>query len=124
MENTHMRTLVIAITLSIPLLATSTSGRAQQVCPCVPITYEWIAVACDSWQSVETEVTLANGSQMIPIPTNNSDFHWVVLKRIASGSATVSPDAPFKVDGFDVFLDGVARFSAMSGEVQPVLITA
>jgi hypothetical protein len=122
MENSHMRKLVMAVTLSIPLLAAS--SRAQQVCPCVPISYEWIPMACDSWQCVETEVALANGLTLIPIPTNNSDFHWVVLKRIASGGAIVSPDAPFKVDGFDLFADGVAKYSAMSSDVQPLLITA
>jgi len=106
------------------LLFAAGPSRAQQACPCVPISYRWVALACDTWQCVETEVALANGATVIPIPTNSSDFHWIVLKRIAAGSAVVSPDSPLVVDGFDALKDGVTKFTATDHELQPVLITA
>lgn len=100
------------------------SAPAQQVCPCVPLSHQWIAVPCDTWQCVETEVALANGNTVIPVPTNSSDFHWVVLERIVSGSGVVSPNSPFVVDGFDALNDGVTKFSSTDHELQPILLTA
>lgn len=105
-------------------LSIGPSTRAQQVCPCVPITYQWVTVACDSWQCVETEIALANGATIIPMPTNSSDFRWVVLKRIVAGSAVVSPNQPFTVDGFDGLQDGVSKYFATEHELRPMLVTS
>src|SRR5207237_9462754 len=88
--------------VTLLLLLTAGTASAQQACPCVPVTHLWIAVACDSWDCVVTNVLDAKGQpDAVPIPTTSSDYTWVVLRRIASGGATVSPDAPFHVDGYD-----------------------
>ena len=116
-----MHKIVVAVVFA--LMAGSTS--AQQACPCVPVTHVWIAVACESWDCAVTNVIAANGRpDAVPIPTSSSDFTWVVLRRIVSGGAAVSPDAPFRVDGFDSLPVAMAQFSAIDSNLQPVLFTA
>lgn len=53
-----------------------------------------------------------------------SIFTWVVLRRIMVGSAIVSPDAPFKVDGFDSLPVASARLYSIDHEMRPMLLTA
>ena len=109
--------------IALIALALLTPLQAQQVCPCVPIAYEWVAVPCDSWNCAASAVLLANGANVVPLPTTSNDFTWVVLKRMAVGSATISPDAPFKVDGFDGLTEASARFFTIDHQLQPMLIT-
>ena len=116
-----MRSIVVALAFVLVAFAAS----AQDPCPCVPVTHSWIAVACPSWDCVETNVMDAKGlPDAVPIPTSSSDYTWVVLRRIPTGSVAVSPDAPFKVDGFDSLAVATAQYSAMDSSLHPVLLTA
>jgi len=116
-----VRHFIVAFAIA---LAAGTGG-AQQACPCVPVTHVWIAVACPSWECVVTNVQAANGQpDALPIPTSRNDYTWVVLRRIASGDAAVSPDAPYKVDGYDSLPVAAAQFSAIDPQRQPILLTA
>jgi len=118
-----MRTTPAVLALCVTLI--TITARAQQMCPCVPISYDWIAVPCDSWNCVTSTVVLANSDRsVVPMPTASSDYTWVVLRRIVVGSAIVSPDAPFKVDGFDSLAVASAHFYATDHELQPMLLTA
>ena len=116
-----MRKLTIALTLTVLSFA-ATSG-AQQACPCVPISHLWVVQACDSWNCAASAVVLANGKDVVPLPTTSFDFPWVVLQRVTSGSAGSSSGA-FVVDGFDSISDGVARYAAIDRDLQPILMTA
>ena len=116
-----MRKLGFAVVAALTLFAAS-SG-AQEVCPCVPLTHVWIAEACDSWNCAASAVVLAEGKGVVPLPTASSDFPWVVLRRVTSGSVTSSPNT-FKVDGFDSLNDGVNRYYATDHLLQPMLVTA
>jgi hypothetical protein len=101
-------------------------GEAQQLCPCVPLTHEWIASACDSWDCATSAVVLANGDRnmVVPMPTTSSDYAWVILRRVVVGSAIVSPDAPFRVDGFDSLAVASSHYYSVDRELQPILLTA
>jgi len=57
------------------------------------------------------------------LPTTSADFPWIVLRRIASGSASI-PDGPFKVDGFDSLSDGSAHYYTIDHDLQPMLLTS
>jgi hypothetical protein len=117
-----MRKLAVA---AVVASATLLAGRsvAQQACPCVPVTHVWIAEPCDSWSCAASAVSLADGKDVVPMPTTSSDFGWVVLHRVTSGAAIASPNT-FKVDGFDTLADGVDHFNATDHDLQPMLLTA
>jgi len=118
-----MRTTSAVLALCVTLI--TIAATAQQVCPCVPISYAWIAVPCDSWDCVASIAASANGDRsFVPMPTASSDYTWVVLHRIVVGSAVVSPDAPFKVDGFDSLPVALARFYNIDHDLRPMLLTA
>ena len=116
-----MRKLTITASVLFTLMAAS-SG-AQQACPCVPVTHLWVAVACDSWNCAASNVILADGKNVMPLPTTSSDYPWVVLQRVTSGGAASSA-GPFVIDGFDSLNDGVNHYLATDHELQPILITA
>lgn len=70
-------------------------------------------------------VVLADGStDVIPMPSGSSDFKWVVLRRTATGSATVPEDAPFKLESFGTLAEASARFAAIDSTLKPFLYTA
>lgn len=107
------------------LLLTATAVGAQDPCPCVPVTYEWIATACDTWNCAVSAVIVANGDpHVFPLPTASSDYTWVVLRRIVGGSVIASPDAPFRVDGYSTISEATSHYSAIDPTLQPMLVTA
>jgi hypothetical protein len=111
------------LTVLIAILPVCAEG--QQVCPCVPIAHEWIVDACTSWNCAVAAAIMADGSSdVLPVPSGSDDFKWVVLRRIAVGSAIIPPDAPFRVESFTVLSDAMARFSAIDPDLRPLLFTA
>ena len=116
-----MRKLGIAVIAALSLFV-GRSG-AQEACPCVPLTHLWIVEPCDTWSCAAAMVSLADAKDVVPLPTSSSDYHWVVLRRVASGSAMASPNT-FKVDGFDTLAEGVNRFQTTDHDLQPILVTA
>lgn len=70
-------------------------------------------------------VVLADGSpSVIPMPSGSSDYKWVVLRRVATGSATVPDDAPFKLESFGTLAEASARFAVVDPNLKPFLYTA
>ena len=117
-----MRPLIRLISV-FAFAATSVAG--QEVCPCVPVTHEWIVTACDTWNCAASAVIAANGDRYVmPLPTNSADYTWVVMRRIVSGSGIASPNAPFKIDGFDGLAEATARYYSIDSRLQPMLVTA
>lgn len=116
-----MRTLALAFALAlfIPSIATS-----QEACPCVPLSYQWIATPCETWNCAASAAIMANGDKyVLAMPTGADDFKWVVLKRVVAGSVIVSPDAPFKIDSFDRMDSASSNFALMGKDQQAMLLT-
>ena len=107
------------------LLLTSFSIAADDnVCPCVPLSHEWVATACETWNCAQSAMILANGDPyVVSVPTGSTAWKWVVLRRVVSGSFTVSPDAPFSVEQFDGMSDAVARFSTLRRDDLPMVMS-
>lgn len=89
-----------------------------------PITYTWIATACDSWNCAASALILADGDpHVFVLPTSSSTHRWVVLRRVVEGSVLVPPDTPFLVEPFEVIANAVARYSAIDETHCPILVT-
>lgn len=98
---------------------------SQEVCPCIPLTYQWIVTPCETWNCAAAATVMSNGDKyVLAMPTGSDDFKWVVIKRIVSGSAIISPDAPFTVDSFDGMAAATTRYDLVGHELQPMLLTA
>src|SRR4051812_8533209 len=98
--------LVLGLTLLVPAVAVP-----QQVCPCVPLSYQWIVTPCESWNCAAAAMVMGNGDRyVLSMPTASDDFKWVVIKRVVAGSAIVSPDDPFKLESFDGMSAASIRF--------------
>ena len=116
----HRRWLLTVLLAILPVY-----GKGQQVCPCVPIAHEWIVSACESWNCAVAAQLVAEGSpDVLTMPSGSDDFKWVVLRRVATGSAVISPDAPFKIETFTTVTDGANRFQSINPELRPLLLTA
>jgi hypothetical protein len=117
-----MKKLAFLLTCSLALLPVSLG--AQEVCPCVPVAHQWIVEACDSWNCAAAATIMANGDKYVmAMPTNSDDYKWVIVKRVASGSATVSPNAPYAVETFDDSALAIARFHAIDQQKKPMMLT-
>ena len=118
-----MKKLTLALTCCL-LLFPIASG-AQNLCPCVPVTHLWIADACETWNCAAAATIMSNGDKyLMTLPTNSDDFKWVVVRRVAAGAATVSPDAPFRVEAFDGASVAMARFDGLGHDFEPIMLTA
>jgi hypothetical protein len=112
--------LLIALIAILPL-----SASGQQTCPCVPIALEWTVNACPSWNCAAAAAIMADGSpDVLSMPSGSDDFKWVVLRRVAVGSAIESPDAPFKVEAFTTLTEAMNRFQGIGADFRPFLFTA
>jgi len=109
--------LFVVLTLAGTLLS------AQNVCPCVPISHTWTVETCDSWNCAAAAAIVANGDpNVLTMPAPGNDGHWLVLKRVNSGSYIAPPDAPYLLESFDSVDGAVARFSAM-GDHAPMILS-
>ena len=118
-----MRSTIVL--LAALMLVAATAGADDNVCPCVPITHVWIATPCESWDCALSALVVAGGDpQVMALPTTSDRYKWVVLQRVAAGSAAASPDNPFLLETFSTMTDGSARFSSLEHNVAPLLVTA
>jgi hypothetical protein len=117
-----MKPLVIAAALT---LFVAPIAVPQQVCPCVPLSFEWVVTPCDTWNCAASAVIMANGDKFVlSMPTGSDDFKWVVIKRVVAGSSVVSSDAPFKLDTFEAMDSAFSRYAIISRDLQPLVVTA
>jgi len=119
-----MRPRLLILLLSVTIAA-AVPGQAQQLCPCVPISHEWVVTACETWNCAVSAVVLANGSSdVVTMPSGSDDFKYVVLRRVAVGSAIQPADAPFKLESFPTMTEAMSRYAAIDGALKPLLLTA
>jgi hypothetical protein len=117
-----MKPIALA-TVSLFLLLSP--AAAQEVCPCVPVTHAWVVTPCESWNCAAAAVVLANGDRnVMPMPTTESDFTWIVLRRVAAGSSIIVPNPPFTVSTFDSLTDAASHFYTLDAALHPILVTA
>jgi hypothetical protein len=58
------------------------------------------------------------------LPTNSSQYKWIVLRRVVSGGQAQVPEPAFQLEHFDRMVDGSARFDAIDKSFAPMLVTA
>jgi hypothetical protein len=118
-----MRIKALVLTL---LLATFAVGViAEEVCPCVPLGYVWMATPCDSWNCAASALVMANGDPYVMVlPTTSGIYKWVVVRRVTSGSAGASGDSPFVLERYSNVSEGSSRYSSLQTSAAPMMLTA
>jgi hypothetical protein len=116
---------LISTAFLLALFATPMLGdNSPKACPCVPITHLWIVKTCADWTCAATEIAVANGDpQVIAVPVGMNDGRWLVVRRFAAGAAIDSGDT-FRIEQFDGMADAVQRFTALTPDHRPMLMTA
>ncbi|MFZ2491032.1 MAG: hypothetical protein WA208_06080 [Thermoanaerobaculia bacterium] len=110
--------------VAVLVLALAVPATSQEVCPCVPVTYVWIASACETWNCAQSAMILANGDPyVVSMPTGGSKYAWVIVKRVPAGSATVSPDDPFVIEPHGAAADAANRMAGVDPARLPMLVT-
>jgi hypothetical protein len=67
---------------------------------------------------------LGNGDpQIFAVPIGIDDGRWLVVRRVAAGSAIADPAEPFQIEQFDGMSDGAAHFCTIARDAKPVLLT-
>jgi hypothetical protein len=113
----------LAVVLIMMLIAVSVG--ADTTCPCIPREPVWFPSACDTWNCAAAALILGNGDRnVIAVPTGSARHPWIVLRRMVSGAAFISPDEPFRIESFSQLSDAVARFSAIDPQQKPMFVTA
>ena len=115
------RVLLASLTVLIPF----GSLFAQEACPCVPISYQWIVEPCETWNCAASAFISSNGDKfLLTMPTNDETFKWVVIRRVVAGSVYIPPNAPFVIDAFDRSAIASAHLDAMNQLLVPMMLSA
>lgn len=113
-----------ALVALVLVLASVPLNADDNVCPCVPLSHEWIATSCETWNCAQAALILANGDPYVfAVPTASTTWKWVVLRRVVSGSFIPSADEPFVLEQFEGMPAAVARFSALDHDTVPMLMS-
>jgi len=110
-------TLLFSVLVAAPLSAD---------CPCIPLTHLWVVKTCDDWNCATTELMLAGGDpQVMAIPVGLDNPRWLVLRRIASGSAIdVNATDPYEIRQFDGLEGAITHYTELTHERLPMMLTA
>lgn len=119
-------TKTLAITgIAIVVFTLVPAARAQQACPCVPLTPLWTVKTCDTWDCAMAELVVANGDPYVfPVSTGDGGHPWVVMRRIVSGTGVDVPDPTYEVATFDTFDGATSRFLALANDARPMFLSA
>lgn len=110
--------------IAVLALLTAVPGGSQEVCPCVPISYQWISVACETFDCAMTELTVGAGTPyIIAVPTGGSKFKWVVVKRVVAGTAVVSPSEPSVVDTYSTMAAAATQYDTLDPATLPKMLS-
>jgi len=111
--------------LTVVLLLVTPSVRADDnLCPCIPMSYVWVVTACETWNCAQSAMILANGDPFVmAMPTGSDQHKWVVMRRVAAGSVTVSPDEPFIIDSYETMGEASTQYSAADPHTLPMLVS-
>src|SRR5438034_202944 len=83
---------------------------AEDLCPCVPLSHQWVVQTCDTWNCAASAAILANGDpHVMAMPAATSDGRWLVVKQVAAGTYAPAADEPFVMESFDGVSAAVAR---------------
>jgi len=113
----------IAVTL---LLCAAVAVTADDnVCPCIPVTKVWVATSCETWNCAQAAMVMANGDPyVITIPTNDTKYGWVILRRVVAGSATTVPPDPFQITSYASLQEAVGQYTAADPNKLPMMAMA
>ncbi len=116
MRSTILCTLLFSVFVAAPLSAE---------CPCIPLTHLWVVKTCDDWSCASIELMHAAGDpQVIAVPVGLYDSHWLVLRRMATGSAIDVGNDPFELRQFDGMDGAMTHFATLPRERMPMMFTA
>jgi len=116
MRSPILCTLLFSVLVAAPLAAD---------CPCVPLTHLWVVKTCNDWNCATTELMLAAGDpQVMTIPVGLDNPRWLVLHRIAAGSAIEVSTDPYEVAQFDGLDSAVTHYTTLTHERLPMMLTA
>jgi hypothetical protein len=116
MRSTILCTLLFSVLVAAPLPAE---------CPCFPLTHVWVVRTCTDWNCASTELMLGGGDpQVMAIPCGMDNPHWLVLRRIAAGSAIDVGTDPFELRQFDEMDSAVTHYATLTRERLPMMLTA
>ncbi|MGZ7041791.1 MAG: hypothetical protein ACXVH7_08380 [Thermoanaerobaculia bacterium] len=88
------------------------------------MTHLWVVKSCDTFDCATSEFILSNGSaDTIVLPTGSEDVKWVVLARVASGTAA-SLDPTFNLETFDGWPEAAARYGALDVALKPMMLSS
>src|ERR1700682_2327681 len=97
----------------------------DNVCPCVPLSKVWVTTSCETWNCAQSAMILANGDPYaLAVPTGDSKYGEVVIRRVVAGSVTAVPEDPFAVTSYTAMNDAIAGFVAADPNTFPLLMTA
>jgi hypothetical protein len=60
---------------------------------------------------------------VVAIPIGGSKYKWVVIRRVAAGSAIVSPDEPSVVDSYSTMAKAAEQFATLDPAMLPKMIS-
>jgi len=116
MRSTILWSLLFSVLVAVPLSAD---------CPCVPLTHLWVVKTCDDWNCATTELMLAGGDpQVMAIPIGLDNPRWLVLRRIAAGSAIEVSTDPYEIRQFDGLDGAVTHYATLTHERLPMMLSA
>jgi hypothetical protein len=116
-----MRTAIVLLTLSlVSLSAFAADGPVKGI----PLEYKWQVSACQNWNCAASALVSAGGDPyVIALPTNSSQYSWIVVRRVLGGSFFYPDDAPFRVETYEDAGMGVSRYTSLDHTFAPLSIT-
>jgi len=117
------RSLLVVLLFSLCLPVTVHAD--DNPCPCVPRTLLWTVEACETWNCAQAALIQANGDPYVmSMPTNSAQYKWIVMRRIVSGSSTVSPNAPFLIDSYSNMGEAFSAYATIDSSAMPMMFSA
>ncbi|HEV7920320.1 MAG TPA: hypothetical protein VGR02_05965 [Thermoanaerobaculia bacterium] len=117
------RSILLALLLAITMPIAVTAD--DNPCPCIPKSLVWVVEACETWNCAQAAMVNANGDPFVlSMPTADTQWKWIVMRRVVAGSATVSPDSPFLIDSYSQFSDALSQYTTIDKSALPMMFSA
>jgi hypothetical protein len=117
------RTITILALLS--MLALPTLAADDDVCPCIPLTRVWVTQACPTWNCAQAAMVMANGDPYVmALPTADTKYGWVVVRRVVSGGAIQFPEDAFVCTSHATVSEAMNAFVGADPGTMPLLTTS
>jgi hypothetical protein len=76
----------------------------------------------DTWNAALATMVNGNGDPMVTMPVSMEDGRWIVVRQVTAGGYT--DDSPFQVEPFEGIDGASARFSAISSDLRPHIMSS